>query len=76
MCGEELNAVDGEGLCVDSISLNDGHSVIVDAEDVVRVAGQRHQAETVASHGFVHIQSTTGYSLNCLPFALLNVDHS
>ena len=47
MCGKELNAVDGEGLGVHCIGLDDRHRMVVDTEHIVRVAGERNQAEPI-----------------------------
>lgn len=44
---EDLNAVDLQGLGVDSVRLDDSHRVVVNAERVVRVARKRHEAEAV-----------------------------
>ena len=48
MCGEDLDVIDCERLGVDGVRLNDSHSVVVDAEHIVRVARDRDQTETVA----------------------------
>ena len=47
MCGEDLDVIDCERLGVDGVRLNDSHSVVVDAEHIVRVAGDRNQAEPI-----------------------------
>ena len=45
---EDLDRVDGDWLRLDTIGLDDGEVVVVDAEDVVRVARQRDEPEAVA----------------------------
>ena len=43
-----MKGVDGVRLGADGVRLDDGHVVVVDAEDVVRLARDRHKAEAVA----------------------------
>lgn len=45
---ENLNGVGGDGLCLDTVRLDDGEVMAIDAEHVVGVARQRYQAEAVA----------------------------
>ena len=45
---EDLNRVYSDRLSLDAIGLDDGEVVVVDAEDVVRVARQRDEPEAVA----------------------------
>ena len=48
MSREDLDGVNKLRLGVDAIGLDDGEVVVVDAEDVVRVARQRDESEAVA----------------------------
>lgn len=49
LCSEDLDRVDKERLAVDTVDLDDGQVVTVDAERVVRVARDRNEAEAVAT---------------------------
>ena len=39
--------IDRQGLCVLAVGLDDSHRMTIDLERVVRVAGERHEAEAV-----------------------------
>lgn len=47
LTGEDLDRVNGQRLCVDAIDFDDGHGVVIDRENVVRVAGDRDQTESI-----------------------------
>ncbi len=67
MSGVNLNRVDHEGLVVDSISLDDGHVVAVDREDIVGVARQREKTHAVAENNVSNSTVLNKCSTNRLP---------
>ena len=48
LSGEDLDRVNGQCLRVDAIDFDYGHGMVIDVENVVRVAGDGDQTETVA----------------------------
>ena len=54
LTGEDLDRVNGQCLCVDAIDFDDGHGMVIDGENVVRVAGDGDQTETVARTQSMH----------------------
>ena len=69
---EDLDAVNREGLSIHGICLDDGHCVVIDTEGVVRVAGDRNQAEPIpAKDQDRNVETRFRY----LPLALDDVDH-
>lgn len=49
LCSEDLDRIDKERLAVDTVDLDDGQVVPIDAERVVRVARDRNETEAVAT---------------------------
>ena len=48
LSGEDLDRVNGQCLCVDAIDFDYGHGMVIDRENVVRIAGDRDQTESIA----------------------------
>ena len=58
-------------MSVDSVRLNDAHRMVVDAEHIVRVAGDRHEAEAVPARESVVALGDTRPSTYRLPWVTL-----
>lgn len=51
LASKDLDGIDLEGLAVNTIDFNNGHVMIVDGEDMVGLAREGHETETVTGGG-------------------------
>ena len=79
LSGEDLDRVNGQCLCVDAIDFDDGHGMVIDGENVVGVAGDRDQTESITGMKkvlvFKKVTSKNKYT-NYLPFVALDIYYS
>ena len=79
LSGEDLDRVNGQCLCVDAIDFDDGHGMVIDGENVVRVAGDRDQTESITGTKkvlvFKQVTNKNKYT-NYLPFVAFDINYS